>query len=266
MLLDFWEGERRNKVSDSNFSNLTLLNWNLQNTSKNRAIKQLNWIRELGPELLILTELKPSEGTNYMKGMLEKVGYNLFYTIPEGDYYTIVGSKIPATEYNLSLSFLPHRAKGIEINKKGRRVILIGMYVPSRGPAERRNEDKKRFQNKIEKVLEELQASDINRNLIIGGDLNVIEPDHKPLYSIYGNWEFRFYRKFIDVGLIDAFKKLNERQDYSWFGRKNNGYRFDHIFTSKQLEDKISECFYDHNVRKRGLSDHSAMILKTQLF
>jgi len=43
-------------------------------------------------------------------------------------------------------------------------------------------------------------------------------------------------------------------QDYSWFGREGNGYRFDHIF--------ISQSLYIHEPRLQKISDHSIMYMK----
>ncbi len=62
--------------------------------------------------------------------------------------------------------------------------------------------------------------------------------------------------------LEDVYRKIHgySKQDYSWHVNHGNkiGRRFDHIFASAEL--KPVKCFYDHEVRERGLSDHSAMV------
>lgn len=62
--------------------------------------------------------------------------------------------------------------------------------------------------------------------------------------------------------LIDIYRNLHgyKKQDYSWYtnGGRKTGRRFDHIFASEKLN--VIECKYDHKVRERGLSDHSAMV------
>lgn len=99
-------------------------------------------------------------------------------------------------------------------------------------------------------------------NIIIAGDLNVVERDHAPRYAIFGEWEYRFYEAFAHHRFLDAFRLAHPGElDYSWFGRKQCGYRFDHFFVSHQLARQVEDCLYLHETRKLALSDHSGMLL-----
>ena len=63
----------------------------------------------------------------------------------------------------------------------------------------------------------------------------------------YHDWEYAFYSKLQDSGLIDAFRELHpEAKEYSWVGRSNDGYRFDHSFVSPDLLPKLKDCRYLH--------------------
>ena len=103
--------------------------------------------------------------------------------------------------------------------------------------------------------------------VVITGDLNVVEPDHEPRYSVFGSWEYYFYRSFVEAGFADAFRLCQPTgMDYSWFGRtssngRRNGYRFDHTFITASHAPSVRECHYLHGVREHGLSDHAAMTL-----
>jgi exonuclease III len=246
---------------------LRMIVWNIRNPSKYRAIEQCRWLEELDTDLLVLTELKSSQALEYYRDRLASVGYKLFYKLgADSDYLTAIGTRLEASELQLSIDFLPQRAIGIRLKKKeGCGLKAIGLYVPSRGSVERRNIDKRRFQKNIINMLDDLSKRGEVSNLIIGGDLNVVEPNHVPRYSFFGDWEYELYGKFIKIGMIDAFKHLNSFQDHSWFGKKGEGYRFDHIFVSGDLRNNLTKCYYVGEVRERNLSDHSAMILELRV-
>lgn len=149
---------------------------------------------------------------------------------------------------------------------------VVGLYVPSRGPAVRRNQDKRAFQEAVAAVLPRVRAAlDVPGPVVIAGDLNVVEPDHDPRYGVFGEWEYDFYRAFGRAGFDDAFRITEPTaMDYSWFGRpsvegERNGYRFDHIFVSRAHRTAVVACRYDHSVRTAGLTDHSALTLALDL-
>jgi exonuclease III len=241
-----------------------ILNWNIRNPSFLRATKQCRYIEHLRPHIILLTELRSGSGLKYFEQRLSYLGYQLFYEYPGDDYFVLIASIYEASEIPMKTDFMPHRIKGI-VTRGDIEGTFIGIYVPSRGPKERRNVNKKMFQESVMRFLDALKEKRGVKNTIIGGDLNVIDPSHIPKYSIFGEWEYDFYNKFIEIGMKDAFKLVNTQQDYSWFGREGDGYRFDHFFVSEDLKEKVIKCYYDHSVREKRLSDHSSMILELKL-
>jgi exonuclease III len=144
-------------------------------------------------------------------------------------------------------------------------VGLLGLYVPSRGPKERRNEDKRAFQHAVSEALPSF-LSRFDGPVVVAGDLNVVEPGHVPHYTVFGPWEYAFYRSFAEAGLVDAYRALHaDKVEHSWFGRGGNGYRFDHCFVTARHRAHLSGCEYLHAPRETGLSDHAAMVLTLQL-
>jgi exodeoxyribonuclease-3 len=128
----------------------------------------------------------------------------------------------------------------VRVNFSVGEIGVTGLYVPSRGPKARRNQDKRAFQDLVAAVLPHIPpAMDVPGPIVVAGDLNVLEPDHDPRYAVFGEWEYDFYRAFGQAGFDDAFRiKEPSTMDYSWFGRpsadgKRNGYRFDHAFVSR---------------------------------
>ncbi len=63
--------------------------------------------------------------------------------------------------------------------------------------------------------------------------------------------------------MVDAFRSANgyEVNGSSWYWKnrgRTGGYRLDHIMASRHFT--VSGCFYNHEVRLSGLSDHSMMV------
>ena len=93
------------------------------------------------------------------------------------------------------------------------------------------------------------------------GDLNILEPGHRPRYPFFAPFEYDFYRSLVDRHrMTDVFRHLHpDQDDYSWVGRTGDGYRYDHAFCSSALSDRITACDYVHEPRHSRLSDHSAL-------
>ena len=64
------------------------------------------------------------------------------------------------------------------------------------------------------------------------------------------------------AGMTDAFRLVHgEAEEYSWYSHQGNGYRYDHTYVSAALAATVKDCYYIHDYRESGLSDHSAMML-----
>jgi exodeoxyribonuclease III len=254
------ESERHAKTSKE----VNILNWNIRNPSRGRAEAQCEWILATGASVVVLTEAKYSEGCRFMRDWLRSYGFQVELPNPgKDDYCVMIGARgMPCEAVALGAAFLPHRMQCLCLNTAFGRIRVIGTYVPSRGPIERRNEDKRLFQDGVSQIVPEFVLRADDGELVICGDMNVIERTHVPHYSVFGEWEYAFYESFLNAGLLDAFREKHDTvHEHSWFGRAGDGYRFDHFFISRRLSRFVSACSYDHGPRLRGLSDHSAMVL-----
>ncbi|MFI6883901.1 endonuclease/exonuclease/phosphatase family protein [Streptosporangium canum] len=241
---------------------LRVLTWNLQHASPERTMRQADWIAASDADVAVLTEISP--GASAITQALTGHGFTVH--VPEGgggDYLTIIASRGGKAEpvTDIAPSYLPHRCAVIRLHTDdGHIVSVVGLYVPSRGPQERRNVDKRAFQDAVAAMLPSL-ADDLEAAgpVVIAGDLNVVEPGHQPHHKVFGAWEYGFYRAFEDAGYGDAFRRCHpETSDHSWYGRRSHaGYRFDHIFCSPQ--EVVTSCCYLHDPRISNLSDHAAM-------
>ncbi|MFF5264605.1 endonuclease/exonuclease/phosphatase family protein [Actinomadura viridis] len=244
---------------------LHLLLLNSQHASPTRARRQVSWLASQNADVVVVTEVGSGPGGDALLDALAEHGYHSLITrqpSPPNDYRAVLASRGPTLESLPSpVSMLPHRAPIARIHLTSAPLTLLGLYVPSRGPRERRNQDKRAFQAAVTTTLPDLITT-ANSPVIVAGDLNVLEPGHLPHYRVFGTWEYDFYRSFTNAGLTDAFRHLHPHAaEHSWFGRGGNGYRFDHIFTTTAHKEGLRACRYLHQPRTLGLSDHAAMYL-----
>ena len=244
---------------------LRLLVFNAQHSSAERARRQTDWIAaEATADIAVVTEVGPGPGGDALTSALARHGYRLVL-VPRSrdrDYQTILASRdVGLTSVPSGISDLPHRAPAASLTVDGQQVGLLGLYVPSRGPRDRRNEDKRAFQAAVAQALPGFLAG-FDGPVIVAGDLNVVEPGHQPHYPVFSGWEYDFYRSFAVAGLADAYRARHPAQaDHSWYGRGGNGYRFDHAFITSQHVILVRDCGYLQEPRLQGLTDHAALIM-----
>ena len=244
---------------------LRLLMLNTQHSSPQRARHQADWIAaQEGADTVVITEVSSGPGGEALASALTGHGYHSIVAPPSGtrDYRTILASRDATLEVAPSgIGVQPHRAPAAIVTLGGQQVGLLGLYVPSRGPRERRNEDKRAFQTAVTQALPGFLAR-FDVPVIVAGDLNVVEPGHRPRYPVFGSWEYDFYRAFAATGMTDAYRACHPGDaGHSWYGRGGNGYRFDHAFITSAHARLVRDCGYLHEPRQQGLTDHAAMTL-----
>jgi exonuclease III len=160
----------------------------------------------------------------------------------------------------------PYRGPAASTILNGHSIRILGLYVPSRGAKQVRNQAKREFQRAVSDALPRF-LEEFDGPVIAVGDLNVVEPGHIPYHAIFGEWEYDFYRSFVDAGFVDAYRLLNPRSvEHSWYGRSGQGYRFDHAFISAKHVDLVRSCGYIQEPRIVGITDHAALALTVGIF
>jgi exonuclease III len=246
-----------------------LMLFNAQHASPDRARRQAAWIAaQDNADLVIATEVGAGPGGQALIEALGEHGYSsVLASEPAApDYRTALASRGPElTPVPSGIGVLAHRGPAAAVTVGGHAVGLLGLYVPSRGPQQRRNQNKRAFQNAVTTALPGFLAR-FGGPVIVAGDLNVVEPGHRPHLPVFGAWEYAFYQSFLDAGLTDAYRtRHTDALDHSWFGRSGTGYRIDHIFVTRQHAAQIHSCGYLQVPRHQGLTDHAAMTLTLTL-
>jgi exodeoxyribonuclease-3 len=256
---------------------ISFLSLNIGNPSLDRARKQCEWLDKRPEDVFILTETKNSQGCSYIEDFFLQYGYDLFsmnslldfsVSFPKsktGDLGVMIVSKhqiVKSMNFFKEDSIFYARQLETIISIENLQISVVGLYVPSRDRSDEKIMRKKSFVDSIEEFITE--SRDVSR--VIMGDFNILDRNHIPHYSTFFEWEYSFYDKIICEGYVDAYKYCNhEKQEYSWVGRTNDGYRYDYAFASADLRDKIAECKYIHDTRKNGLTDHSAIVMELKV-
>lgn len=259
---EFLRKKDRKRTPEKEFSKLSIVNWNVAHPSLIRARKIADWLENRQENIFILTETSDSPGCDFLSDRLESLGFKVLFPKKEKDFGAMLAFReLEAQELQACLDFLPHRAPAIFCKTPIGKIGIIGVYVPSSVSRNEVNGKKEKFQREFTKGIFE-QKQNLS-NLVVCGDLNVLEPRHQPHYSFLRNWEYEFYKSFEKNGFFDAFRLFYpDVCEYSWYGREGYGYRYDHCFATKELKKYTKSCEYFHEPRKNRLSDHSAMILE----
>jgi exodeoxyribonuclease-3 len=235
---------------------LGILTMNIGNPSVNRAERQLKWLATRPEQLLVLTETCDSAGSGLIAQRFVSAGWDVRFLRPgASERGVLIAARVMLDARRGDLTpYLPARAELTTL--AGGTVDIVGLYVPSRDGTAAKIERKQRF---IAAVTRALAARD-RRPAVLVGDLNVLEPTHRPRRHEFLDWEYAFYEGLRAAGWEDAYRLVHpERMEYSWVGPDEDGYRFDHVFVTRELSDSMEACGYLHETRELGLTDHSAM-------
>jgi exonuclease III len=174
----------------------------------------------------------------------------------DGDRGVAIATRVRAARREGDIvHFLPSRTEAVSLE----RLDVVGVYVPSRDESTENIERKRRFCT----ALSDFLATRPAREAVVIGDLNVLEPFHRPHHGVFRDWEYRLYDEFMVRGFVDAYRLRHPHEvEHSWVDYENRGYRFDHVFVSESLADRVLRCDYLHATRESGLSDHSALVVE----
>jgi exodeoxyribonuclease-3 len=245
---------------------ISLLTLNIGNPSPERAQRQLAWLADRDEQILVLTETKASVGCKLLADAFTSARYLVSFPQPSpGEYGTMIVARVAATPdpFSERIGYLAARAAAVVLPTPGGPVRVIGLYVPSRDASPEKTERKRRWLACCDAAL----ARTVGTPTVLLGDLNILEPGHKPQYPFFAPFEYDFYEALSGIhGLADAFRCLHpDEAEYSWVGRTGDGYRYDHAFCSQALAGLVTTCQYVHQPRTDKLSDHSALTLHLDL-
>jgi exodeoxyribonuclease-3 len=244
---------------------MKIYSWNVNGI---RAVAEkgfLDWLEDEKPDILCLQEIKANEED--LDRELTKIdGYYFYCNSAQKKGYsgTAVYTKVKPlkieTKIGLGRFDSEGRVQKIEFDD----FILFNLYIPNGGV-----KDKKDIPYKIEvfqklfKNLTELE----NKKIILVGDFNIAheEIDNANAERQYDRTTFTkterdILTELLEMNYTDTFRKMYPETikyscwDYSANQRMLNiGWRYDYVFVSNNLLDKVKNAFIEKDVMG---SDH----------
>ncbi|MFD8509746.1 endonuclease/exonuclease/phosphatase family protein [Streptomyces antimycoticus] len=240
---------------------LDVLTFNLNNPSRERADRQLDYLAARPEPVLVLTETADSAGCDLLASRFEAAGYAVTFPRPgRGERGVMIVSRLAARPGPAEVGYLPHRCVSVTVDSDEGPVDVIGLYVPSRDATATKTTRKRTF---LDQLPGRLPRGEEGLRLVLG-DFNILEPTHTPRYRFFQPFEYAAYEWFGKAGYGDAFRALHpDALEYSWVGRTGDGYRYDHAHASTDLLTALRGCSYVHEVRTGTdrLTDHSALMV-----
>ena len=255
---------------------MKISSWNV-NSVRARITNIINYIKLSSPDILMIQEIK-TEDRNFPLNEFKDLGYESHIFGQKS--YNGVAFLTKLNINNINLKFLKdqnNQSRIItgDIKTRSKIIKLINVYIPNGNPINTEKYDYKKnwydsFINKIKKTLNE------NKNIIIGGDFNVI-PE---VIDVYDHTKYendalfkleirKKFRELINLGFHDIYRQFhtNKREytfwDYmagSW--QKNHGMRIDHFLASHNILSDVKKININKKPRSKiKPSDHTPIEL-----
>ena len=251
---------------------MRIATWNI-NGVRARAENLRVWLRDVGPDVVCLQEIKCTEET-FPREALDGLGYNIAICGQKGFNGVAILSKRPLEDVTTGLPGHDDdaQARYIEatVSTDGGTVRIASIYLPNGNPI---SSDK--FAYKLA-WLDRLEAHARDRlaleePLVLAGDYNVIpqpedarRPEAWVNDALYQPDSRHRFRAIIHLGLTDAVRTCDDGDglftfwDYqggAW--QKDDGIRIDHLLISPQAADLLMGAGIDRAVRSwEKPSDH----------
>jgi len=209
---------------------LKLLSWNIQQGGGSRTRGIVKFIAQQNPQIIVLSEFRNNDSGSFLRTKLLELNYHFqFVSLTASNTNSVlIASQLPCNSRLFDHTKMDHAHNVIAVDFEA--FHLYGVYLPH-SPA------------------------------IIMGDFNT----GKNFIDQKGDsfWYTSELARLEKGGMKDAFRYVHgDVETYSWYSHQGNGYRYDHIYTSQDLQPIIKQCDYIHSAREKKLSDHSPMILE----
>ena len=256
---------------------MKISSWNV-NSVRARITNISNYLKSFNPDILMIQEIKTEE-KNFPFKHFKDLGYESYVFGQKG--YNGVAFLSKKKIENIDIQFFKDQNKQSriiagDIKNLSKIIKLINIYVPNGNPIDSEKYEYKKnwyasFVIKVEKTLID------NKNIIIGGDFNVI-PEEIDVYNFkkYENdalfkLEIRKkFRELINLGFQDIYRYFyKNKHEYTFWDymngawQKNHGMRIDHFLISNNLLNNVKNTNINTKPRSElKPSDHTPIELE----
>ncbi len=236
-----------------------------------------DWLQDQDADIICIQELK-AQPEQLTDALFHPAGYHCHYHGAEQRGYSGVGlyTRIAPRRLQVGLDWPEFDREGRYLAAHFGHLTVASLYLPSGTSGDERQQVKYRFMDQLLPYLQAM-AVDPERDYILCGDWNIA---HRPIDL--KNWranqqqsgflpEERAWldRLFAEVGLIDAFRVVNQNADeYTWWSfrgqafAKNVGWRIDYQINTPRLRERVRAAWV---YRATRFSDHAPLIVDYDL-
>lgn len=212
------------------------------------------WLTQTNPDIICFQEIKANE-SDIPESIRLHPEYHSFWYPAQKKGYSGVGimTKIKPENVSYGCGIPEYDYEGRVLRVDYKDFTLLSCYFPSGTTGDERQVFKEKFLEDFLVYIQNLKTSGVK--LIITGDVNIC---HKPIdihnpvsnknSSGFLPQEREWFTRFLDLGFVDGFRKVNqEPHHYTWWSfrsgarSKNLGWRIDYHLVDAGLEDKIQD-------------------------
>ena len=251
---------------------MKITSWNV-NSVRARLLNILQYLKLSKSDILMLQEIK-TEDKNFPYQDFKNLGYES-YVFGQKSYNGVaIISKKNLSKINKEFIEDKNGHSRIitaELTINSKTIKLINIYAPNGNPidTDKYNYKKNWYDLFVKKIENEISK---NKNVIIGGDFNIIPEE----IDVYDSTKFendalfkleirKKFRELINIGFEDIYRYLKkDKQEYTFWDymsgawQKNHGMRIDHFLVSNNLLNFIKKIKIDKNPRSKiKPSDHT---------
>jgi len=237
---------------------MRILSWNILHGGGSRWRQILEVIEGHRPDLVTLQEFRPAGDQDELLKGLGGLGLAHQFVSPTG---------APRANGLMIAARLPFDARPFPSGSTG--TVHCIQAELERGPYAALDLIAVHFPQKEAQVplfdaLLDLPAGFRRGAALLVGDFNCGIPfedsDTRTFYATH------LFQQLLRQGWVDAWRSRHRRaREFSWVSHRGNGFRYDHALASPALDRRILSVSYDHEVRDSGCSDHSALLVDTDL-
>lgn len=209
-------------------------------------------IKGVNADIVALQEFRPGKHGDTLMAGLKKLGLvHQFAADAEAGQNTLfIASSSPfdAGDFVEDRTGLCHM---IEASFDTLDLSLINLHFPQKGA-----------QKPLFDLLEADTPSLLSGPVLMVGDMNCGIPFEDSDSKTFQNT--KRFQHLKEMGWIDSWRSRNpEEKEFTWVSvRTGNRFRYDHVFASPEMNGRISDVRYDHSVRTKKTSDHSAILVE----
>lgn len=229
---------------------MKLITLNIRHGGGKRVPLILEYLQAQDADVIVLTEFRENSNAIALRARLSESGFWFFAgaSTAAKENSVCVFSRQPFVPRTYAELGAQDRHRLISAHFDG--VAVYGVYFS---------------QNKAKASLFQFLAAGGHRptetDFYIIGDVNTgLHFRDEERATFYCTEEFE---ELIESGVIDSWRSRNpETKEFSWYSNHGNGFRIDHVFSSRDADAKIQSVYYDQTPREEGVTDHSALVVE----